>query len=126
MSIPTKILLTILATKLDMYTSLENGLKTPFMLHSYFATPDHWTDPSDVIPEYRCVGYPEYTYTRTLSTVGDLMGSAEFCFVTIMQRVLAFLRVRCHCIIPEILYRSAFFDYVIYGHPDFLDGIIFE
>jgi hypothetical protein len=52
-----------------------------------------------VIPKFRCVGFPEYTYTRTLSTVGDLMGSAEFCFVTIMQRVLGFLRVRCHYIL---------------------------
>ncbi len=37
--------------------------------------------------------------------VGELMGAAEFCFVTITQRVLASLRVRMH-----------------YGHPDFLDG----
>jgi hypothetical protein len=58
-----------------------------------------------LVPRFRCVGFPEHTYTRVLSIVGELMGTAEFCFVTIMQRVLANLRVRCH-----------------YGHPDFFDG----
>mgnify|MGYP001058652049 FL=1 len=59
-----------------------------------------------VIPRYRIVGFPEHTYTRTLSMVGELMGAAEFAFVTIHQRLLADpLAVRAH-----------------YGHPDFVDG----
>jgi len=61
----------------------------------------------DAIPIYsRVLGFPEYTYTRPLSHVGELMGAAEWSFVTIFQRVLTFpLQVRAH-----------------YGHPDFLDG----
>eukprot|EP01113_Clastostelium_recurvatum_P039644 TRINITY_DN606_c0_g1_i3.p1 TRINITY_DN606_c0_g1~~TRINITY_DN606_c0_g1_i3.p1 ORF type:complete len:2408 (-),score=581.57 TRINITY_DN606_c0_g1_i3:45-6527(-) len=90
---------------MNMYNTLEDSFKIPFLMNTFFAAPDDWRDPTSIIPAFRIVGFPEHTYTRPLSAVGDLMGSAEFCFVTITQRVLSALRVRMH-----------------YGHPDFLDG----
>jgi hypothetical protein len=90
---------------MNMYNTLENAFKIPFLLNAYFGVPDAVNAASSVIPPYRIVGFPESCYTRNLSMVGMLMASAEFCFVTITQRVLASLRVRAH-----------------YGHPDFVDG----
>lgn len=90
---------------MNMYNSLEDSFKIPFLLNTFFAAPDDWHDPSSLTPPFRIIGFPEHTMTRPLSMVGELMGAAEFCFVTMTQRVLASLRVRMH-----------------YGHPDFLDG----
>jgi hypothetical protein len=110
-----------------MGNTLENAFKIPFLLNAFFGLPDCMYNcfmfqcletnvslcflvfqvSSSVIPQYRIVGFTETCYTRNLSMVGMLMGSADFCFVTITQRVLAALRVRAH-----------------YGHPDFVDGII--
>lgn len=100
---------------MNMYNTLENAFKIPFLLNAFFGVPDgtllsppsmlkfslqftypflDFLSPSSVIPPFRIVGFPEHCYTRNLSMVGMLMASAEFCFVTITQRVLAALRVR--------------------------------
>ena len=95
---------------MNMYNTLENAFKIPFLLNAFFGVPDgncissslhsfltpipDFLSSSSVIPPFRIVGFPEHCYTRNLSMVGMLMASAEFCFVTITQRVLAALRVR--------------------------------
>eukprot|EP00759_Apiculatamorpha_spiralis_P013419 PhF_6_TR2007/c0_g1_i1/m.3426 len=98
------------AIDMNQYATIENGLKIPYCLSDYFNNPhDVHTAPWDhhsIIPPYRILGFPEHTYTRCLSTVGEMMGAAEWCFVTISQRTLVWpLRIRAH-----------------YGHPDFFDG----
>ena len=102
------------AMDMNQYATSDQAIKIPFLLNDFFstpneksisATPDGW-DHQLLIPKYRIVGFPEWCYTRHLSMVGDLMGAAEWCFVTINQRVLSWpLRIRTH-----------------YGHPDFFDG----
>ena len=104
----------IQAMDMNQYATSEQGMKIPFLLNDYFAIPgkhlmqsvaDRW-DHSLLIPPFRIVGFPEHCFTRALSMVGELMGAAEWCFVTINQRVLNWpLRIRMH-----------------YGHPDFFDG----
>ncbi len=91
--------------------SLEMGYKHPLLVSIFWNprpkvfTPGN-TDELAYTPKYRIVGFAEHTYTRPLSLVGELMGAAEFCFVTITQRVLSRpLGVRAH-----------------YGHPDYVDG----
>jgi hypothetical protein len=98
---------------MNQYNTLENGFKVPFFLADQFGTDEALFDLSriytsdKIVPRFRIVGFPEHTYTRGLSMVGELMGAAEFAFVTIHQRILADpLCVRAH-----------------YGHPDFVDGI---
>ena len=97
---------------MNMYNTLDNGFKIPFVLNSYFGIPEKCFNyhqelsVSKIFPRMRILGFTEHCYTRDLSMVGELMGLAEFCFVSMTQRVLAWpLRVRCH-----------------YGHPDFMDG----
>src|SRR3990167_310349 len=99
---------------MNQFFTLENAFKIPFLLNSYFSIPADkiWDEKaiagvnSPVIPKYRVGGFTEHTYTRSLSMVGELMGMAEYAFVSISQRVLNYpLRVRAH-----------------YGHPDFIDG----
>ncbi|CUI14841.1 glucan synthase-like protein, putative [Bodo saltans] len=99
------------AIDMNQYATLENGFKLPYILTDYFNTPnraggaDETWDGEMYIPQYRILGYPEWAYTRSLSLVGELMGAAEWCFVTITHRVLDWpLRIRAH-----------------YGHPDFFD-----
>jgi hypothetical protein len=100
---------------MNQYTTFENGLIYPFVLSSFFGiqTPstNDWNTQvkaGNLVPHYRIVGFPESTYTRPLSHVGELAGAAEFSFVTIVQRVLRNpLRVRGH-----------------YGHPG-LDLVFF-
>ena len=101
------------AMDMNQYATSDQGIKIPFLLNDFFQTPDdrvmtrlsQW-DHNMLIPPYRIVGFPEHCYTRNLSMVGELMGAAEWCFVTINQRVLNWpLRIRAH-----------------YGHPDFFDG----
>jgi hypothetical protein len=100
------------AMDMNQYATLENGFKVPYILSDFFNTPhrlstntaEAW-DGESIIPQVRIVGFPEWAYTRSLSLVGELMGAAEWCFVTITHRVLDWpLRIRCH-----------------YGHPDFFD-----
>ena len=100
------------AMDMNQYATLENGFKVPYILSDFFNTPhrlstntsEAW-DGESMIPQVRIVGFPEWAYTRSLSLVGELMGAAEWCFVTITHRVLDWpLRIRCH-----------------YGHPDFFD-----
>ena len=102
------------ANDMNQFNSIENGFKVPFLFEEYFSTAESlYTNPkkiicydSELIPKHRVVGFTEHTYTRPLSMVGELMGMAEFAFVSITQRVLNYpLRVRAH-----------------YGHPDFVDG----
>ena len=102
------------ANDMNQFNTVENGFKIPFLFERYFSVsediyiaPDKiWKYNSPVIPKYRVVGFTEHTYTRQLGMVGELMGMAEFAFVSITQRVLNYpLRVRAH-----------------YGHPDFIDG----
>ena len=92
------------AMDMNQYATLENGFKVPISSPiSDFGTPSNPFDNNNtsVIPRYRIVGFPEWTYTRRLSLVGELMGPRSF--VTIKHRVLDWpLRVRAH-----------------YGHPDF-------
>eukprot|EP00760_Papus_ankaliazontas_P012249 PhM_4_TR1522/c0_g1_i1/m.50012 len=100
------------AIDMNQYATVENGYKIPYCLSDYFnnphdvhATSNNW-DHHSLIPPVRILGFPEHTYTRVLSTVGEMMGAAEWCFVTISQRTLVWpLRIRAH-----------------YGHPDFFDG----
>eukprot|EP01059_Diplonema_ambulator_P030078 TRINITY_DN5031_c1_g1_i3.p1 TRINITY_DN5031_c1_g1~~TRINITY_DN5031_c1_g1_i3.p1 ORF type:complete len:900 (+),score=311.38 TRINITY_DN5031_c1_g1_i3:305-2701(+) len=104
------------AVDMNQYATSDQGTKIPFMLNDFFSVPDataldkitddnKW-DHNILIPPFRIVGFPENCYTRDLSMVGELMGAAEWCFVTINQRVLSWpLRTRAH-----------------YGHPDFFDG----
>ena len=91
--------------------TLEMGYKHPLLVSIFWNprpkvfTPGNTDDLANT-PKYRIVGFAEHTYTRPLSLVGELMGAAEFCFVTITQRVLSRpLGVRAH-----------------YGHPDYVDG----
>lgn len=126
---------------MNMYNTLENSFKIPFLLNAFFGVPDGilftylfifeilisfivFVSPSSVIPPFRIVGFPEHCYTRNLSMVGTLMASAEFCFVTITQRVLAALRVRAQypILLTSMIYL--FYSLIVksYGHPDFVDG----
>eukprot|EP00756_Hemistasia_phaeocysticola_P008616 Hpha_TRINITY_DN14678_c0_g1::TRINITY_DN14678_c0_g1_i1::g.48572::m.48572 len=118
------------AMDMNQYATGDQAIKIPFLLNDFFATPDYehvrcnrrkglqgrqaspdWNDGvfwdhQILVPPYRILGFPEWCYTRQLSMVGDMMGAAEWCFVTINQRVLSWpLRIRTH-----------------YGHPDFFDG----
>jgi 1,3-beta-glucan synthase component len=103
---------------MNMYNTLENAFKIPFLLNSLFKTPDgnfhsfgvfiflffitiklnifflDFVSVASTVPLYRIVGFPEYIYTWEMSMVGRLMASADFTFVTITQRVLNDLRVR--------------------------------
>ena len=95
------------AMDMNQYATRENGYKVPFALADYFTTPTPGGElgSESMIPEFRILGFPEWCYTRPLSLIGEFMGAAEWCFVTITQRVLNWpLRIRCH-----------------YGHPDFFD-----
>ncbi|CUG05688.1 glucosyltransferase, putative [Bodo saltans] len=91
--------------------NLEMGYKHPLLVSIFWnPMPKAFvsTNNNELLytPKYRIVGFAEHTYTRPLSLVGELMGAAEFCFVTITQRVLSRpLGVRAH-----------------YGHPDYVDG----
>lgn len=88
---------------MNQYCTLENGFIAPFLLCRYFRV-FHNNPP--YAPKHRVLGFPEHAYTRRLSAVGEFMGMAEFAFVTILQRVLAYpLAMRLH-----------------YGHPDFWDA----
>eukprot|EP01094_Clydonella_sp_ATCC50884_P022012 TRINITY_DN4969_c0_g1_i2.p1 TRINITY_DN4969_c0_g1~~TRINITY_DN4969_c0_g1_i2.p1 ORF type:complete len:684 (-),score=212.85 TRINITY_DN4969_c0_g1_i2:2150-3955(-) len=89
------------AVDMNQYISFDNACHVPYVLCRYFLR-----DGADFVPQFRVVGFPEHTYTRSLSTVGECMGMAEFAFVRIVQRVLSNpLGVRLH-----------------YGHPDFIDS----
>ena len=89
------------ALDMNQYFSLENAFFIPFALYSHFGK----FDDDNIIPKFRILGFPEYTYSRPLGAVGEYMGLAEFAFVTIIQRVLSSINVRLH-----------------YGHPDYFDG----
>jgi hypothetical protein len=98
------------AFDMNQYATKENGFKLPYVLTDHFNTPDarkpELLENEVVIPPYRIVGFTEHCYTRGLSLVGEFMGAAEWCFVSITQRVLNWpLRIRLH-----------------YGHPDFFDA----
>jgi len=99
------------AIDMNQYATIENGWKIPYCLSDHFNNPydvhgqSNW-DHHSIIPPIRILGFPEHTYTRCLSMIGEMMGAAEWCFVTISQRTLVWpLRIRAH-----------------YGHPDFFDG----
>jgi hypothetical protein len=99
------------AMDMNQYATFENGLKVPYILGDFYNTPhnlgmgENW-EHETLIPPFRILGFPEWAYTRSLSLVGEMMGAAEWCFVTITHRVLDWpLRLRLH-----------------YGHPDFFDA----
>jgi hypothetical protein len=87
---------------LDMNQDIcfTEGLKLPAMLYHYMGGPGR--------PRFGIVGFTERSYTRFTSLAGELAGSAEFAFVTIVQRALrSAIRVRMH-----------------YGHPDLISGLL--
>jgi hypothetical protein len=80
--------------------SITEGFKLPTMLHHFLG--------GNKRHRFGIIGFTEKSYTRTTSLSGEMVGAAEFAFVTIVQRMLrSALRIRMH-----------------YGHPDLMSGIL--
>jgi len=91
---------------MNQYNTFENSLKLPYCLDKYFKMHKENLRTETPVPKYRILGFPEHSYSRSVTHLGELAGAAEWSFVTIVQRILFEpLRVRGH-----------------YGHPDFMDG----
>jgi hypothetical protein len=88
--------------------NITEGFKLPTMLHHYMGGGKDADGVATARPHFGIVGFTERTYTRSTSLAGELAGSAEVAFVTIIQRVLrSVLRIRMH-----------------YGHPDLFSGLL--